>query len=596
MPSRSRSSRQRRRRRRNFRRFALVIVLAGFALAVVGALAAPNLFSGRRDLLQVRADLSAARQALAQRDDAGAQTHLDSAAARLAHAGTSASALSLRLIRPIPLVGSPARALSAAVEAGSEGLAAGRVIADASSSFPTSASTTVDGHDLAAFHQAATRSETAVADAGRHLDAASTRLAGPANAVLPPIYRAAREMRAEIDDGRRQLAGLTRGLTLLRDLTGPDTEARLLLLSQDTLELRPTGGYIGSYGVLHFSRGTARLERYEATDALPPPSPPLPTPAGLSSYLYTPWQLSNANWFPDFPTTAEAATELYKRQGGGEVDGVLALTELATARLIGALGSLKLPSYAEPVVEAGFELRVLHEIELKVPLDVPRKKFLIEMADVLFARLFDLPAERLPAVADALKRSIGGGDVQLWFRDPARQHLVAGTEASGALPTNPGDFLMVVDANMTGSKANLETVKQVDYSVERRPDARLVAHLRVEIRNQGAANDLNPLYNSYLRIYAPAGSVLLNHAFPTRHLGRDGPFEVFAHPLVVRPESQESMTLDYLLPTSVAPGNEYNLTWVRQVGTGRDVFNVTAGGRTAQLGSERRAASFSAPL
>lgn len=562
----------------------------------MGALAAPNLFSGRRDLLQVRADLSAARQALAQRDDAAARTHLDHAAARLAQADKAASGLSLRLIRPFPLVGSPARALSAAVAAGSEGLAAGRVIADASSSFPTSASATVDGHDLGAFHQAATRSETAVADAGRHLEAASTRLAGPANAVLPPISRAAREMRAEIEDGRRQLAGLTRGLTLLRDLTGPETEARLLLLSQDTLELRPTGGYIGSYGVLHFSRGTARLERYEATDALPPPSPPLPTPVGLSSYLYTPWQLSNANWFPDFPTTAEGAAELYKRQGGGEVDGVLALTELATARLIGALGSLKLPSYPEPVVEAGFELRVLHEIELKVPLDVPRKKFLIEMADVLFARLFDLPAERLPAVADALKRSIGAGDVQLWFADPARQHLVAGTEAAGALPTNPGDFLMVVDANMTGSKANFETVKQVDYSVERRPDARLVAHLRVEIRNQGAASDLNPLYNSYLRIYAPAGSVLLNRTFPTRHLGRDGPFEVFAHPLVVRPQSQESMTLDYLLPTNVAPSNDYNLTWVRQVGTGRDVFNVTAGGRTAQLAPERREGSFAAHL
>ena len=565
-------------------------------MAVVVALAAPGLLGGRRDLLQVRADLSAARQALAQRDDAGARTHLDNAAARLAEANHWASGLPVRLIRPIPLVGSPARALSAAVDAGSEGLAAGRVIAEASSSFPTSASTTVDGHDLSAFHQAATRSQTAVAEAGRHLETAGTRLEGPAKAVLPPISRAAKEMREEIDGGRRQLEGLTRGLALLRDLSGPETEARLLLLSQDTLELRPTGGYIGSYGVLHFSRGTARLEQYEATEDLPPASPPLPTPVGLSSYLLTPWGLSNANWFPDYPTTAGTAAELFKRQGGGEVDGVLALTELATARLIGALGSLKLPSYPEPVVEQGFDLRVVYEVELKMPRDEPRKKFLIEMADALFARLFDLPAERLPAVADAVRRSIGAGDVQLWFRDPTRQDLVAGTEASGALPKKPGDFLMVVDSNMTGSKANLETVKQVDYSVERRPDARLVAHLRVEIRNQGAPSEINPLYNSYLRIYAPAGSVLLNRTFPTRHLGRDGPYEVFAHPLVVRAETQENVTLDYLLPTNVAPGNDYHLTWVRQAGTGRDVFNASAGGRTAQLGPERRESSFAARL
>ena len=592
----SRASSSQRRRRRRFRRIALIVGLAGFALAVVAALAVPSLISGRRDLLHVRADLSAARLALAQRDDAGARTHLDNATARLATADERASGLALRLIRPFPLLGSPARALSAAVAAGSEGLAAGRIIADASSSFPTSASTTVDGHDLSAFHQAATRSQTAVAEAGRHLDAAGARLAGPAKAVLPPIARAAKEMREEIAGGRRQLDGLTRGLTLLRDLTGPETEVRLLLLSQDTLELRPTGGYIGSYGVLHFSRGTARLEEYAATEDLPPASPPLPTPVGLSSYLFTPWGLSNANWSPDYPTTAGTAAELFKRQGGGNVDGVLALTELATARLIGALGSLKLPSYAEPVVEQGFDLRVVYEVELKTPRDEPRKKFLIEMADVLFARLFDLPAERLPAVADAVRRSIGAGDVQLWFRDPARQELVAGTEASGALPRNPGDFLMIVDSNMTGSKANLETVKQVDYSVERRGDARLVAHIRVEIRNQGAPSPINPLYNSYLRIYAPAGSVLLDRPFLTKQLGRDGPYEVFAHPLVVRAESQESVTLNYLLPTNVAPGNDYALTWVRQAGTSRDIFNVSAGGRTAQLGPERRESSFTAKL
>ena len=43
---------------------------------------------------------------------------------------------------------------------------------------------------------------------------------------------------------------------------------RLLLLSQDTLELRATGGFIGSFGVLRFSHGTARLEDFRATEDL----------------------------------------------------------------------------------------------------------------------------------------------------------------------------------------------------------------------------------------------------------------------------------------------------------------------------------------
>ena len=589
LPS-SRSHHHRRRRRRRHRsRPAVgpVGVLATLAVAGFLFLAVTGLAQGRRNLLLARGNLSAARHALSQRDDAGATARLDRAASQLASAKASASGLPLRLLAPVPLLGSPVRALSAAAKAGADGLAAGRVIAGASASFPTSASATVDGHDLSAFHDAASRSRAAVETASRHLASAAATLAGPAGATLPPVSRPAKAMRAEIEDGRRQLDGLTRGVSLLGELTSPETELRLLLLSQDTLELRPTGGFIGSYGVLTFSHGTARLDTFQATEDLPQPSPPLPAPEGLARYLVRPWNIGNANWSPDFPTTATTAAQLFRLQGGGEVDGVIALTELATARLIGALGPLKLPSYAQPVVEDGFELRAVYEVEQKRPLDVPRKKFLIELSDVLFERLFDLPAEKLPAVADAMRRSIGAGDVQLWFRDADRQQLVAGTQVAGSLPTTRGDFLMVVDANMTASKANLEVTKQVDYKVERRSDGRLVAQVRVEIRNDGVESDINPFYNSYLRVYAPGGSELLDPRNPgiRRHTPERG-YEVFAQTLFVAPKQQQAVTFDYLLPESV--GDAYRLTWLRQVGTGRDRFQAVIDGRSFAVDPGRR--------
>ncbi len=598
MPShRHRSHGHRRRRHRRHRRFRVTtgptLVLVTIAGAAFVLLTASSLVHGRRNLLLVRGNLTAARQALTQRDDGGARARLDRAAAELASARSAASAVPLRLLRPIPLVGSPARALSAAVTAGTEGLAAGRVIADASSSFPTSASATVDGHDLSAFHDAASRSEAAVGDADRHLAAASVRLSGPAGAMLPPVSKPAKAMRAEIEAGRRQLAGLLPGLKVLGDLTGPDSDVRLLLLSQDTLELRPSGGFIGSYGILRFSHGTARLEKFQATEDLPDPSPPLPAPPSLATYLVRPWTLGNANWSPDFPATATTAAELFRRQGGGDVDGVLALTELATARLVGALGGVQLPSYAKPVTEDGFETRAVFEVELKRPLDVPRKKFLIELADALFGRLFDLPADKLPAVADAVRRSVGAGDVQLWFRDPARQALLVTGDVAGTLPPPDADFLMIVDANMTASKANLATTKQVDYRVERRPDGRLVGHVRVEVRNEGEASPINPLYNSYLRVYVPPGTELLNPGDPTvTALLRDGRYQVFAQQVFVPPKEQRVVGFDYLLPASVGLGGTYRLTWVRQVGTGRDSLRLAVDATSVELDPGHRLFGF----
>jgi hypothetical protein len=561
-----------------------VAVLAGLTLLAVW-----HLGGARRELLLARRELRASRQALSQRDDASATASLDRAAGHLRAARASASSPPLAVLAAVPVAGGPVRASLAAVRAGLDGVEAGRLLVGASSSFPTSAGAAVDGQDLSAFRAAAVRSQAAMVDVDRRLAHARAVLDGPSGAALPPVSGPARAMRAEVDRSRAQVAGLGRGLNLLVDLTGPTTEARLLLLSQDSLELRATGGYIGSYGVLHFSHGTVKLEKYEATEDLPAPDPPVTAPLELSRHLPRFWGLSNANWWPDFPTSAAAAGEMFRRQGGGDVDGVLALTELATARLLGALGPVQLPSYPKPVTEAGFDRRVVYEVELKRPPDEPRKKFLVELSNVVFDHLFHLPDDRLPAVADAFRRSIGTGDVQLWFADAGRQRQLAGTVVAGQLPRTDGDVLMVVDANMTASKANLDVRKVVDYRVERGANGRMVGHVRVEVHDDGSKSSINRFYDGYLRIYAPAGARLLHPvgAQEWQHAA-DGPFEVFSQEVVAVPNGSAVATFDYELPERVGSGGRYRLTWVRQAGTPADRLRVDVAGTSAQLDAGAR--------
>ena len=559
-----------------------VAVLAGLALFLLSLLAVSHLVSARRQLLLVGSDLRASRQALTKRDDGAAKAVLDRADRRLNGASASASAFPLGAVRAVPLLGSPVRASATAVRAGREGVAAARTLVDASASFPTSASSAVDGHDLAAFHAAAARSQAAAYEADRRLGRADAALAGPSGAFLPPVSSPARAMRAELAKGRKELGAVGGGLNLLADLTGPTSDVRLLFLAQDTLELRPTGGFIGSYGILHFYRGTVTLEKYQDAQELPAAEPAATAPLELARWLPKAWGLTNANWWPDFPTSAAAAGELFQRQGGGEVDGVLAMTELATARLIGALGAIQLPGYAKPVTEEGFDRRVLYEVELKRPLDQPRKKFLVELSTAVFDRLFSLPAEKLPAVTDAVRRSIGAGDIQLWFTDPARQKLLAGTVIAGQLPRTDRDMLMVVDANLLAGKANLDVRKSVDYRVER-DRGRLVGRVRVEIRNEGTKSPLNLFYRSHLRVYAPAGARLIpSEASQGSGEAVDGPFQVFSQDLVVDPGSTRVATFDYVLPERVAPNGKYHLTWVRQVGTPDDRLRLDVAGRSAE--------------
>lgn len=573
-----------------------IFVAAGLAMLLLGLLAVSHLVSARRQLLLVGSDLRAARQALTERDDAGATVILDRADRRLDGAEAKSSSFPLNVVRIVPLVGSPARASTTAVGAGREGVAAARALVAASSSFPTSASAKVDGHDLAAFHAAAVRSQAAVAEASVRLGRADAALAGPAGALLPPVSGPAKSMRAELDKSRKELVTIGGGLNLLADLTGPASDVRLLFIAQDTLELRPTGGFIGSYGILRFFHGTVTLEEYHDAQDLPAPVPAVRAPFELERWLPKAWGLTNANWWPDFPTSAAAAGELFRRQGGGKVDGVLAMTELATARLIGALGAIQLPGYAKPVIEDGFARRVIYEVEEKLPRDQPRKKFLIELSTVVFDRLFDLPADKLPAVTDAVRRSIGAGDIQLWFADPTRQRELEGTVVAGQLPRTDGDMLMVVDANLTASKANLEVRKIVDYRVERDSEGRLVGHVRVEIRNDGVRSRINPLYNSSIRVYAPEGAKLLDPATHAAQRAADGPFEVFSQDMQVDPGETGVATFEYVLPGRVVEDGRYRLTWVRQVGTPGDRLRVDVAGRSAQVDPVSRSLRVEAPL
>lgn len=550
-----------------------------------------SLFSGRRQLLAARADLQSASQAVATGQDEVAGAALDRAESQLLSARGKARRLPLRVLGSVPVLGSPVRAMSDAARAGLEGVAAGRAVVRAAASFPTSGAAVLDGQDLSAFHTAAVRSQTELTRAESHAREAYQALQGPANAVLPPVSRAARAMRAELERNRRQLDGARRALILLADLTAKGSEARLLVLSQDTLELRPTGGYIGSYGVLHLAAGTVRLEKYEATDQLPVPDPPMEPPEELKRVLPAHWGLSNVNWWPNFPTTASTAREMFRRQGGGEVDGVVALTEHALSRLIGALGSVQVPGYIKPVVEEGFAERAVYEVELKRPQDMPVKRFLIELAKIVFAQVFNPPPDRFAALVSAVDRSVGAGDIQLWFAEPSRQALIDEAVIAGRLRLDSNqDFLMLVDANVTASKANARLSKQATYRVRRERDGSLRAQLEVRVTNDGLETPINPYYNGYLRLFVPPGARLLNPG-PDQGLkapdDRDRPFEVFAQLLRVDPKAEQVVTFDYRLPPDVAPNGRYRLTWIRQVGTGRDSLTTLTGGVRQVPGDSR---------
>lgn len=540
-------------------------------------------------IAEARRDLEAAELAFLEAKTAVGETRTDDAAAALGDARdaldaarATARSFPLNVLRPLPVLGSPARAITDVADAGAELVAAGRVVNEAATLLPASGAVAVDGHDLSAFHDAAVGAEAALAEAETHVRRAAAIASGPSGAFLPQVSSPARSLAGTIEAARTQLGGAERGLALLADLTAPTTDARLLVLSQDTYELRPTGGFAGSYGILRFRGGRVDLVEYDDSHALPEADPPMDPPAFLAGHLSKGWELENSMWWPDFPRSAETAAELFRRQRGIEVDGVVAMTDDVIARIVGAIGPVQVPGYAEPVVEEGFADRVVYETGLKRPLDTPRKRFTIELSKVVLNELFDLEADELAAVAGRM-RDTAPGDLQLWFPDGPRQRLVEGTSFSGAMPAPDRDFLMVVDANLTASKANRGLRREITYRPRWDRDAgRYIGQVRMSLENQDPQSEyVNPYYNGFVRLYVPAGAELLPGEENARFapVGREGPFEVFGGWVMVRPQERLEVQVEYWLPDSVERGRTYGLTWRRQPGTTKDGLLAHVGHR-----------------
>ena len=256
-------------------------------------------------------------------------------------------------------------------------------------------------------------------------------------------------------------------------ILGWDGPRRYLVLTQDPAELRPTGGFIGSYGIIAFDRGRITEKQFGDVAPLDIPwdYPRIEPPRDLADYLLgpkQPWQLADANWSPDFPTSAQDALRLYTNESGDKrIDGVLGITTHTIDALLEVTGPIEIPEYGATIAAGETTLKVLQLTRLESDPQESRKAFLPVFADRLLASLLAVPPQDwgdLLGTADTLRR---GHLLLAWFRDAADQELVARSGFDGSVRQDPGDYLYPVDSNVApATKLSAWTTRSLDLAVQ----------------------------------------------------------------------------------------------------------------------------------
>lgn len=379
----------------------------------------------------------------------------------------------------------------------------------------------------------------------------------------------------------------------LPELAGLEAPQSYLLLVQNQDELRPTGGFIGGAGILTVSHG--RIEEFYLIDSAavddftkgPYPAPPAPLRRYMGLGL---WSFRDANWSPDFPTSAQTAIRLYHLTQNHKVEGVIAVEQTTVRLILEALEPVTVPGTSEPVSAENIVdlMRQSWSVQPGERADNEwkdhRKDLMIALGQKLLERLqtsHDLST--WAALAQQVLTALDQRHLLIYSTQPPLAARLAEAGWDGGLQPGSHDFLMVVDANVGYDRVNPLIQESLHYTVDLSNPARPTAFLVVryfnttpveaacrqppEARRGEYIDSMQQCYWDYWRVLAPAGITLLyaspNHVSadelitrqgdttsPRARAGDVGTTEISGI-FVLPPNQSEEIRLIYELPPSV---------------------------------------------
>ena len=301
-----------------------------------------------------------------------------------------------------------------------------------------------------------------VAELGEGLDAEGLvpQLADAVTSVQRALAR------AEPLLGRsRALLGLQRELF--------SRQHRFLVVTQNSAELRPAGGFMETYGIAQFGPEGFALTKHADIHSLPKDTLNLPPPPGRKESDRS-LSFADSNWWMDFPTSANQILQLWQNVGRSDIDGIVAVDIPLIKDLLEVHGPLeipegKVPLTADNVVE---ELTSIVEAEHRVAERSQRKNPVIALANGLVRRVTDMTGDQVLPTLAAFGRAADEKHLQIYLLDPQAQAEMVVTGWSGALdpPEGTTDLVAVSNGEVTQSKANLGVAKTIDYRVQLDPD------------------------------------------------------------------------------------------------------------------------------
>jgi hypothetical protein len=376
--------------------------------------------------------------------------------------------------------------------------------------------TRADVHDL---QQALVHADQRLADVAQRLSGLDLNQLSLTNAQRTTLM-GLRGQLPHIRDIVRQAGPLAPAIAWM---LGVGQQRHFLVQTLDRSELRPSGGFTGDYGVLTIADGKIQpFSLYNVNDI----DYGLKTngwifgkrpPAQYSWWPFANWGLRDANLSPDFPTTAKMIADVFRNEGGGDVDGVIQVSPLVISHVLTVTGPIFVPDYNETITADNLEAKIHYyqqdpagiakqqELNPNDHTHSLRKRFTQLLSQLLQDQVKRLPLSQLVLVVKQVWKDIGAKDLQLYVTNQQTEDLLVKRHAAGQMDTTPkADGYAFVQANVSAAKSTpyVAVTQRDDITLDGQGGA--LHQLTITLRNdpQGPVYGY-PTYRDYVRIYVP---------------------------------------------------------------------------------------------
>lgn len=300
----------------------------------------------------------------------------------------------------------------------------------------------------------------------------------------------------------------------LIQMLGHHYKRRYLVVFQNNHELRASGGFIGSLALVDIYNG--RIEKIDI-----PSGGSYDFQGSLKVNLKAPyplqlinprWELQDANWFFDFPTSAKKIQWFYEKSGGPSVDGVIAINASLIEKMLKNTTPIYLPQYGKTITSENFIIETQKAVELEYDKVANRpKQFLSDLGPIFLTQILDSQKTDLFGLIKTLKSGFEEKDIQIYFNNSNWQNQIKNYDWTGEIKHSTKDYLAVVNTNIGGAKTDAKITQQINHEIEITVDGLIFDTLTITRTHSGQIGD--PFYGvnniNFLRIFVPQGSKLI---------------------------------------------------------------------------------------